>query len=278
MGLAQKSDVIVVGAGPAGSTAAKLLADRGYHVFLIDRATFPRHKTCASWINRLAFERFPYLLSRLDELIEAPFYGVTFYDRALGCEGRFGEAQPSGYLSLRSKFDDSLRRIAVKAGVEFLGGRGVVNLDEGRDEIRVRLADGKEFAARVVVGADGASSRVAVAAGLRKGWRRLGITCFAPTPTFPARASAFAPCTASNSRSGSASNTTEFRATDGSFPSAATSVSASAGVWRITAGFAVSIRNSSVNSRNAAICRPSCATKGPRSISIRWAPFTTFPV
>ena len=171
MGLTNKCDVIVVGAGPAGSTAAKLLADRGYHVLLIDRATFPRHKTCASWINRLAFQRFPYLRSRLDELVEAPFYGVTFYDHALARAGHFGEAKPSGYLSLRSRFDDGLRRIAVNAGVEFLGGRGGVNLEEGRDEIRVRLADGEEFTARVVVGADGASSRVAVAAGLRKGWQ-----------------------------------------------------------------------------------------------------------
>jgi geranylgeranyl reductase family protein len=171
MGLSEKCDVIVVGAGPAGSTAAKLLADRGYHVLLIDRAAFPRHKTCASWINRLAFERFPYLASQLEELIEAPFYGITFYDRALAREGHFAEAKPSGYLSLRSKFDDGLRRIAVKAGVEFLGGRGVTHLDEGRNEVRVRLADGQEFASRVVVGADGASSRVAVAAGLRKGWQ-----------------------------------------------------------------------------------------------------------
>ena len=77
----ERVDVIVVGAGPAGSTAAKLLADRGYSVLLLDRAAFPRHKTCASWINRLAFERFPYLKARLEELVEAPFYGVTFYDR-----------------------------------------------------------------------------------------------------------------------------------------------------------------------------------------------------
>ncbi|MGH9359306.1 MAG: FAD-dependent oxidoreductase, partial [Terriglobia bacterium] len=61
-----KADVVVTGAGPAGSTAATLLARQGYRVILLDRATFPRHKTCASWINRLAFERFPYLSRRID--------------------------------------------------------------------------------------------------------------------------------------------------------------------------------------------------------------------
>ena len=164
-------DVIVVGAGPAGSTAAKLLADRGYEVLLIDRAAFPRHKTCASWINRLAFERFSYLAPRLEELIEAPFYGVTFYDRCLERAGHFREKRPSGYLSLRSKFDDGLRRIAVEAGAEFLGGRGVDGIEEERDGAIVRLVDGRKFSARVVVGADGASSRIAVAAGFRRGWR-----------------------------------------------------------------------------------------------------------
>jgi geranylgeranyl reductase family protein len=164
------ADIIVVGAGPAGSTAAKLLASRGYEVLLIDRAGFPRHKTCASWINRLAFERFPYLMARLDELVEAPFYGITFYDSSLERSGRFTESAPSGYLSLRSKFDDGLRRIAVEAGAEFVGGRRVEDVSEGRDDVRVRLADGAEFSARVVIGADGASSRVAAAADLHRGW------------------------------------------------------------------------------------------------------------
>lgn len=166
----RKWDVIVVGAGPAGATAAKLLAGRGYAVALVDRAVFPRHKTCASWINRLAFERFSYLQPRLDELVENPFYGVTFYDSRAERSGRYLESKPCGYLSLRTKFDDGLRKIAVEAGAEFLDGCAVTGVKEERDAAIVRLADGRELAARVVVGADGASSRVAVAAGIRRGW------------------------------------------------------------------------------------------------------------
>lgn len=165
-----RSDVIVVGSGPAGSTAAKLLADRGFSVLLVDRSNFPRHKTCASWINRLAFERFPYLKGFLAELVENPFYGVAFYDRNIEREARYVESRPSGYLSLRSKFDDGLRRIAIKAGARFLGGCAALDVAEERDGVLVRLADGRELAGRILVGADGASSRVAVQAGLRKGW------------------------------------------------------------------------------------------------------------
>ncbi len=188
-----RADVIVVGAGPAGSTAAKLLADRGYQVLLIDRVAFPRHKTCASWINRLAFERFAYLAPRLDELVESTFFGVTFYDRSLEREGHFHESRPSGYLSLRSKFDDGLRRVAVEAGAEFLGGRGVVEVQEERDGVRVGLSDGRQFSGRVVVGADGASSRVAVAAGFRNGWaaRDYAVCANADVPFDPERIRAF---------------------------------------------------------------------------------------
>jgi geranylgeranyl reductase family protein len=168
--MSDRTDVIVVGAGPGGSTAAKLLADRGYSVLLIDRANFPRHKTCASWINRLAFERFTYLKNSLPDLVENPFYGVAFYDRTIEREARYLESRPSGYLSLRSKFDDGLRRIAVEAGARFMGGCAVAGLMEERDGVRVRLEDGREMMGRVLIGADGASSRVAARTGLRKGW------------------------------------------------------------------------------------------------------------
>jgi geranylgeranyl reductase family protein len=187
------ADVIVVGAGPGGSTAAKLLADRGYSVLLIDRSNFPRHKTCASWINRLAFERFPYLRSSLSDLVENPFYGVAFYDRAIEREARYLETHPSGYLSLRSKFDDGLRRIAMEAGARFMGGCAFANLMEERNCVRVRLEDGREITGRVLIGADGASSRVAVTAGLRKGWSTGDYVLCANTdvPYPPERISAF---------------------------------------------------------------------------------------
>ena len=76
-------DVLIIGAGPAGATAAKLLADAGRRTLLVDKARFPRHKTCASWINRLAFERFPYLEGHKDELVDSDFNGITFLDLSL---------------------------------------------------------------------------------------------------------------------------------------------------------------------------------------------------
>ena len=46
-----KYDVAVVGAGPAGSATAALLAERGFSVALLDRARFPRDKPCAEYVS-----------------------------------------------------------------------------------------------------------------------------------------------------------------------------------------------------------------------------------
>ena len=129
--MSQEYDFIVIGAGPAGSTAAKLAADAGYSVLLVDKARFPRHKTCASWINRLVFERFPYLEPQRERLVESAFWGAAFLDQKLEREARWSERRPSGYLSLRGKFDNGLKDIAVAAGAVTKGKpivRGLVVL------------------------------------------------------------------------------------------------------------------------------------------------------
>src|SRR5438552_3233431 len=109
-------DVLIVGAGPSGSTAATTLAKLGHSVAIIDKAVFPRHKTCASWINALAFSRFPYLQAELHNLVDRSFHGIRFYDQSISRQGAYNERKPSGYLTLRSKFDHGLARLTAAAG------------------------------------------------------------------------------------------------------------------------------------------------------------------
>src|SRR5262245_55770349 len=81
--------VIVVGAGPAGATAARVLAQAGVTVCLLDRSKFPRNKPCGGGISARVLRRFPYLegaLRRIDTHtisrvhLEAPDGEATIVD------------------------------------------------------------------------------------------------------------------------------------------------------------------------------------------------------
>src|SRR5262249_23179327 len=163
--------VLIVGAGPSGSTAATALAQLGHSVAIIDKAIFPRHKTCASWINALAFSRFPYLQSELDNLVDCPFYGIRFYDQSIARHRTYNERNPSGYLTLRSKFDHGLLKVAAAAGATFYQGVRAVRIDEDKTGIHAQLTDGRILSGRFLLGADGSNSQIARWSGLRKSWR-----------------------------------------------------------------------------------------------------------
>jgi len=164
-------DVLIVGAGPSGSTAATALIARGHTVALIDKAVFPRHKTCASWINALAFERFPYLMPEIANLVDCPFHGIRFYDQAISNHGTYNERRPSGYLTLRSKFDQGLANVAVRRGAELHQSVRAIGFEQDKNGVKVDLADKQTIHARFLLGADGANSQVARWSGLRKSWR-----------------------------------------------------------------------------------------------------------
>src|SRR5262249_22186494 len=147
------------------------LARLSLSVAIIDKAVFPRHKTCASWINALALSRFPYLRKELGNLVDCPFHGIRFYDEAISRCGTYNERSASGYLTLRSKFDHGLAKIAVEAGADLYQGVRVAQIDQERMGVQVKLSDGRTLRARFLIGADGSNSQVARWSGLRKSWR-----------------------------------------------------------------------------------------------------------
>src|SRR5947208_296324 len=136
-------DALIVGAGPSGSTAGTALANLGHSVAIIDKAVFPRHKTCASWINALAFSRFPYLQPELQNLVDCPFYGIGFYNQSISRHGTYNERKPSGYLTLRSKFDHGLVKVVAAAGAVLHQSVCAVRIDEDKTGVHAQLSNGK---------------------------------------------------------------------------------------------------------------------------------------
>lgn len=164
----RRFDVLVVGAGPAGSTAATVLARAGAQVALVDKARFPREKACGDLIG-------PRGLQVLVDLgLEEPI-GLTVGDMVVvGPTGRRvqlpsfdGHTYPGRALAVtRAVFDHRMRTAALDAGALPLEGRVDRPLGDGGSIEGFTLADGHRVRADFVIGADGATSHVAEAAGL----------------------------------------------------------------------------------------------------------------
>ncbi|WP_291056942.1 FAD-dependent monooxygenase [Herbiconiux sp.] len=111
-------DVIVVGAGPAGSTAARRAAEGGASVLLLDRAAFPRYKTCG---GGLLGESLALLPDGARATVESRVRETVFTDRF---RRRFVLRRPQPYLAMvrRAEFDQALASAAQDAGVRFADG------------------------------------------------------------------------------------------------------------------------------------------------------------
>ena len=155
---------MVVGAGPAGSTAAREIAERGREVLLLDRARFPRDKPCGGAVSVRSAARLPFDLSPVIEQV------VTGAHLRLG-DGRTVARDFDGtlsYLTQRSRLDHFLVERAQEAGVRFRDGqtvRGVTRRPDGSYEVTV---GDERHRARALVGADGANGMVASSLGFER--------------------------------------------------------------------------------------------------------------
>lgn len=154
-------DVIVVGAGPAGSTTARECADRGLRVLLLDRATFPRDKPCGGGVNVRAARLLPF---ELEAVTERVIYGMRVSVKQSSPYDRIAE-QPLTLLTQRSKLDAYLAERAVEAGATFRERSPVRSVERRAAEIRVN-AGGEEYVGRTLVAADGASGPTSKLAGM----------------------------------------------------------------------------------------------------------------
>lgn len=167
-------DVVIVGAGPAGSTAAQVLAQKGFSVLVLDKAAFPRDKLCAGLLTWKAVDVLERVFAETPEGLLAtgvfntatPGYRIRFRDRTIAA----GEMFYPFHLTARRVFDKHLLDRAVKAGADVRQECRVVSVDPARAS--VRLDDGREFRGRHLVGADGVGSIVRAACPFdRSAWK-----------------------------------------------------------------------------------------------------------
>jgi len=152
-------NIVIVGAGPAGSTTAYFLSKAGYKVALIDKSKFPRDKPCGGGLTGHVLKRFKHIIS--DDVIESFSYGGTTYSPSLKNQIRYVSAKPLTTLVLRKKFDYGLVKKAIEHGTDFIGGKKVIDIKVSSDKVTVELDDERKISSDVLVGADGVWSIVA---------------------------------------------------------------------------------------------------------------------
>jgi menaquinone-9 beta-reductase len=177
----QEADVIVVGAGPAGSATACYLARAGIDVLVLEKATFPREKVCGDGLTPRAVKALVGMgvpIGEQDGWVRNK--GLRIIGGGVRLELPWPELSSyPGYGLVRSRldFDETLARTAQQAGARLLEGVTVTGpiLDDGGRIIGVQARPTghpdepeRQYLARVVVAADGNSSRLSLAMGLGK--------------------------------------------------------------------------------------------------------------
>jgi menaquinone-9 beta-reductase len=177
-GHADDADVIVVGAGPAGSTTAFYLAQAGLDVLMLEKCAFPREKVCGDGLTPRGVRALVAMgisVSEQDGWVRNQGLRVIGAGKRLELPWPELSSYPGyGLVRPRTDLDQMLARRAQQAGAKLLEGVTVTGpvLDERTGRITgvaAKEADGERtYRARVIVAADGNSSRLSVAMGLRK--------------------------------------------------------------------------------------------------------------
>ena len=170
-------DVLIVGAGPGGSTAAYHLARNGLGVLMVEKAAFPREKVCGDGLTPRAVVQLQRLGIDTDDPRFERHGGLRIYSRRVTMELPWPDLDdfpPFGLMMTRSEFDELLARHAEKAGARLMERtEAVAPIQDDGWVTGARIKSEQDDAettvrARFVIAADGSSSRFASRAGVRR--------------------------------------------------------------------------------------------------------------
>ncbi|MEU4802225.1 geranylgeranyl reductase family protein [Actinosynnema sp. NPDC023587] len=174
----EDAEVIVVGAGPAGSTAATYLARAGLDVLLLEKSRFPREKVCGDGLTPRGVKQL------IDLGVDTREEAGWLHNRGLRVVGggvtleldwpELATFPPYGVVRPRQDFDEMLARTAQQAGARLFEQTTVTGaITENGRVVGVTAKTGPDkrevtYRAPIVIGCDGVSARLALSVGLQK--------------------------------------------------------------------------------------------------------------
>lgn len=185
----KESDILIVGAGPAGSAAAIQIANRdpdlARRTVVIDKAIFPRPKLCGGGITPFADQA----LKRLDVALDVP--ALPIHKAMCVYKEKTFTIRVKNLFRVvrREEFDTALTRSARAHGVEVCEGEPLLDFQQDLQGVTVQTRHGS-YRSKVVIGADGANSVVRQKLGLAR-WDRISRLMEILTPVDPAQTPEF---------------------------------------------------------------------------------------
>ncbi|RLJ00843.1 MAG: hypothetical protein DRP06_01045 [Candidatus Aenigmatarchaeota archaeon] len=156
-------DVIIVGAGPGGSSAAEKCAEYGLKTLLLEKEKLPRDKPCGGMCTII--EKPKVCGPAVTKIIERKSDCFKFYFNGKPIR----TFKYTSFLFSRKKLDYFITKRAIKAGAKVIDKCKVNDIEIGENKVHVVTEKGS-FNSKIIIGADGVNSIVAKKTGLNKGW------------------------------------------------------------------------------------------------------------
>jgi geranylgeranyl reductase family protein len=158
-------DLIVVGAGPAGASAARAAAQLGLKTLLLEKEKLPRSKLCGGGVTPKVLKLFDFNLP--NDLVECTAKSTRIHVGE-NCFN-FETDRPLVYMTSRIRFDAFLAEKAVDAGAELRDGTCVNRIENAGTHVQVKTAS-SGFQAKIIIGADGMGGPTASSGGFYERW------------------------------------------------------------------------------------------------------------
>ena len=155
----KRTDVIIIGAGPAGSWLGFRLAQAGIDSVILEKEEFPRYKACGGGLSLKTTEFLPF---SIEEVTERSMTGVWIRYRKK--QVLISDIGPVGVMVMRDAFDNLLVKKYLEVGGHFNSGVSITHIDETKDNCHIQT-ENESWQGKILVGADGVSSFVRRACG-----------------------------------------------------------------------------------------------------------------
>jgi len=152
-----KYDVIIIGAGVAGASAAYELANSGANVIVLEKEKLPRYKTCGGGIVHRAIEKLPF---NIDGVIERNFKTINIYDHETNLFFNVTREKPVITMTMRADLDNLIISEAVKKGARIDDGVRAIKVVNNNGDVEVVTGSTTMKADFVIAAASSISAKI----------------------------------------------------------------------------------------------------------------------